>query len=378
VQSRTTDEGMIEVALPAEYAAQGARHLDIAEYALRRYGEWLGPYPWRRLSIVLPPNSAGGAGGMEYPMLVTSVLVGPQMPEGIRLPELTTAHEVAHQWFPMQVATNEPRDPWMDEGFADYLTERLLAERYGAERSVVELPLVRLGYQSVLRLEFSTAVTVPISLPSWEYTGAQYGAAVYGKGALFLGTLERVFGRPRFTAALHGYVDEWRWRHPLPSDCQAALNARLKGQETETAPAADSETAASTGSPAAAPVDPWFDQLAFGQRVLDVGVREVSPAHAVVERTGDAALPVDGVLTLESGQTQRWHLAADASRLELAPPAGERIASVAADGEQKLVIEPNRLDDGQTAQPQVSLLAGVVARWMQALAVVFQSVGQFG
>jgi len=312
----------------------------------------------------VPPANAAGAGGMEYPTLVTSVLVAPWLPEGIRLPELATAHEVAHQWFPMQVATNEARDPWMDEGFADYLTERLLAGRYGRDRSTLDLPFVRVGYQSLLRSEFSMAVRMPITLPSWEYTGAQYGAAVYGKGALFLGTLERVFDRARFTAALHGYVDEWRWRHPLPADFEAALIAQLGTPEAETAPGGV--------------VDPWFDRLAFGEQVLEVGVPEVSAAQAVVERTGDAALPVDGLLTLESGRSEPWRLASEATRMELASPAGERIAAVVADAEQKLVIEPNRLDDGMTAQSQVSLLSGVLARWMEALALLLQSVGQFG
>src|SRR5919112_6080922 len=47
------------------------------------------------------------------------------------MPPQVTVHEIAHEWFPMMVGSNETRHPFMDEGFATYMTSVALAERYG-------------------------------------------------------------------------------------------------------------------------------------------------------------------------------------------------------------------------------------------------------
>ena len=48
------------------------RALDAAEAAVSHYSRWYGPYPYARLSIVDVPDDRQGAGGMEYPTLVTA------------------------------------------------------------------------------------------------------------------------------------------------------------------------------------------------------------------------------------------------------------------------------------------------------------------
>ncbi|MGB9605977.1 MAG: M1 family metallopeptidase, partial [Bryobacteraceae bacterium] len=95
--------GSTEVVLlyAPNHAVYVERYLDVAERALQAYGAWFGPYPYPRLTIVDVPEAAGGAGGMEYPMLVTT---GPPTPFpasllGDSFPEMVTAHEIAHQWW---------------------------------------------------------------------------------------------------------------------------------------------------------------------------------------------------------------------------------------------------------------------------------------
>jgi hypothetical protein len=45
---------------------------------------------------------------MEYPMVVNSN-------------QGAADHEIAHQWWPMMLGTNETRYGWMDEGFNSYM-----------------------------------------------------------------------------------------------------------------------------------------------------------------------------------------------------------------------------------------------------------------
>ena len=58
--------------LQPEHRRQAERHFTAAKAALSGYGRVLGPYPYPTLTIVDPPWGARGAGGMEYPTLITA------------------------------------------------------------------------------------------------------------------------------------------------------------------------------------------------------------------------------------------------------------------------------------------------------------------
>ena len=73
------------------------RYFDAAKSALASFGKWYGTYPYSTLSIVVPPESGNGAGGMEYPTLVTAFGAKNDSP-GYEL-ERTVIHEIAHQYF---------------------------------------------------------------------------------------------------------------------------------------------------------------------------------------------------------------------------------------------------------------------------------------
>ncbi|MBU3744686.1 MAG: M1 family metallopeptidase, partial [Sediminibacterium sp.] len=72
-----------------------------------------GAYPYKTYTFI-----QGGDGGMEYPMatLIKSASIG------------TAIHEWMHSWFQMMMGTNESLYAWMDEGFTDYATNRVMSE----------------------------------------------------------------------------------------------------------------------------------------------------------------------------------------------------------------------------------------------------------
>ena len=62
----------LELLLPLDEADEAGLYLATAEAALDLFGTWYGPYPWPKLTLVLPPVGAEGAAGMEYPTFATA------------------------------------------------------------------------------------------------------------------------------------------------------------------------------------------------------------------------------------------------------------------------------------------------------------------
>jgi aminopeptidase N len=59
---------------------------------------------------------------------------------------------------------------------------------------------------------------MPIGLPSGAYTGAEYSAIVYGRGALFFLALADRMGEARMAELLRRYYTAFAWRIAAPED----------------------------------------------------------------------------------------------------------------------------------------------------------------
>ncbi|MCC6179812.1 MAG: M1 family metallopeptidase [Chloroflexi bacterium] len=339
--------------------ASDGRYFDTASATLDMLGRWFGAYPWPKLTLVVPPANASGAGGMEYPTLVTLGLAtsGPfGIERGIRDVEVVTAHEIAHQWSPMQTATNEGREAWLDEGLADYATTRVLAALYGTRKSLVAIGPIELGYGTTHRAQFEAiAATERLDQPSWTFPSyVAYGATVYSKGMLTFQTLERMLGTDRFTSAMHGYFDRWRWRHPTAADLQAALEAG---------------TGESLG---------WFFQpLVFGTGVVEYRIAGVSERGATVARTGSVAFPVDVRLTLADGTTARQTWSGADSSLVL-DTGGRELGRVELDPDQTIGLELDRLNDSVDVVPSRTPLVALGVRLLGLAQTALQLFGTIG
>ncbi len=174
--------GTRTVAVNALYRAgagsweQAARFV---QHSIRFYSELLIPYLYPQIT-----TAEGPIGGMEYPMLV--FITRRDEPESLHG---VTAHEVAHEWFPMMVGQNEASFAWMDEGFATFL-EALAADDLYDRTDSYQGDLA-----SYLRVAGSEA-----EVPLMRHTdlASPYGArtvAAYSKPGLLLRSLRAVGGR---------------------------------------------------------------------------------------------------------------------------------------------------------------------------------------
>jgi hypothetical protein len=121
----------VRVLYPPDYAASAQPSLEATTAALDYFSKSLGPYPYRTVTVVVPPYRAAAAGGMEYPTFFTVAgyrHVAPGTPDRHRL-DAVNIHEFGHAYFYGILASNEFEEPFLDEGMNAYWGARMLHDR---------------------------------------------------------------------------------------------------------------------------------------------------------------------------------------------------------------------------------------------------------
>ncbi|GGA52994.1 M1 family metallopeptidase [Paenibacillus physcomitrellae] len=190
------------------------RYFYAAKAALASYSKAYGPYPYSTLSIVVPPADGNGAGGMEYPTLITAFGATSDSP-GYDL-ERTVVHEIGHQYFYGMIASNEFEEPWLDEAFTSYAEDKVMEKEYGVNAN--------LTIQSAM-------ITQPQSLDqsAWKYGDSRtYALNVYTRGKLVLMDIERQIGTKQMNKVMKTYALKYRFKHPTTADFQRVLEQATK------------------------------------------------------------------------------------------------------------------------------------------------------
>jgi hypothetical protein len=164
---------------------------DLAAYALVGLGEAFGPYPWP--DLVIAEIGGGGGFSMEYPRAIH--LTRTKVTD-----TYVIYHEVAHQWFYAQLGNDQMREPWLDEGFADFSARYLMGigENHCSTRDVDS---------SVFAWEAG-----PISGGDWTSCDG-YFHAVFDQASEFLNAVRSAMGDDAFFGAMREFVD--RYRHDV-------------------------------------------------------------------------------------------------------------------------------------------------------------------
>ena len=176
----------------------------MVRFALKHFSNALGHYPWPQVSAV-----EGLVEGMEYPMIIYCPSLQKREDQYWVL-----MHELGHQWFPMQVGSDERRYPWMDEGFNTF-----------ADYDAAEAFFKGTAYGDTVRRELLAAYAAT-AIPSSEQPMItkpdevrQLYWTAYQKPALMLTILrEAVVGHEEFDRAFREYARRWNHKHPQPAD----------------------------------------------------------------------------------------------------------------------------------------------------------------
>ncbi|AJY74988.1 M1 family metallopeptidase [Paenibacillus beijingensis] len=270
------------------------RYMHAAKSALAKYAKWYGEYPYSTLSIVVPPAGGNGAGGMEYPTLITAFAAESKTP-GYGL-ERTVVHEIGHQYWYGMVATNEFEEAWLDEGFTSYSEDKVMQSEYGIEPN------------SPLEASYMTD-PAPLKLLSWSYgSNDRYADNVYTRAKLVLEGIENRVGANTMRAILRTYFQTYKFKHPTTADFQNVVERVTKQNWTD-----------------------YFSQFVYGSAMADysvASVRVLPPgpgdsgkygAEVLIRRSGGANGPVTVEFRFADGSSaeKEWDGAASEMQYKL-------------------------------------------------------------
>jgi alanyl aminopeptidase len=186
------------------------------------------PYPFGKLDHVALPEGAFGA--VENPGLITyrqtALLTAPpaDTAEKKRAIRSIQAHEMAHQWFGDLVTQATWNDVWLSEGFATWLSAKVMDEELPTDQKRLAAVATR---ERVMALEATPRGDRPVRLAmnSREDTRGVYSRVVYDKGASILLMLEGWLGEDKVRDGLRAYLKQHEFRNAATTDLQAALQA---------------------------------------------------------------------------------------------------------------------------------------------------------
>jgi aminopeptidase N len=334
------------------------RVLEVAEASMRYYGDWYGPYPYPRVTVVDVPDDGSEAGGMEYPTLVAagteSMLgVGGLVSSGVdRSVELVVAHELGHQWWQSMVGFNEAEEPWLDEGFTDYSALRVLEMLYGADSSLLDAGNLEMGYLDSRRMEYLMTPHLPMYGRAWDFGLMEYGVAAYSKPVLALRTLERTLGEETWLDVMSTFFERYRFAHPTTEDFRGVAE-EVSGQDLS-----------------------WFfDGLVYGDGVLNYTVTRVEAHSVTVVRQGDLIVPTEVRVVFSDGGTllEPWN--GEESEVTFTYPNQPPVRSAEIDPERKIVVDLRWADNGLSRQPEVSPWLALVTRLLYKLQSTLLTLG---
>jgi hypothetical protein len=246
-----------------------------ARHALAFHAARWGPYRYPHLT-----TAEGPVGGMEYPMM--QFVSGPRA--GGQDLYRVTSHEIAHQWYPMMVGSNETDHMWQDEGLVVYMQDLSVADHFpGADPFAAT-------QQAYLAIAGSD-IERPIMREGDLYgIGPQYVVAAYHKPGTLWRALGRVIGEQTLHDALREYTRRWLFRHPAPFDLFHTIES-VAGERLDWF------------------WHPWFYETAvLDQAIRSVAIEQTAAGErvtVVVEDLGDVPMPVELELVLRDGTRER-------------------------------------------------------------------------
>ena len=396
----------LTVLYPPEFASSAAPALQAAKDALTYFSNTLGPYPYKTVTVVLPPHNADEAAGMEYPTFFTAESYRDVSPGTLNryLLDGVTIHEFGHGYFYGILASNEFEEPVLDEGMNEYWDARMLrAKNYPVHAAT---PLMRtLGIAPTFKPFDIERMAAPREEPAdppgqnaWDRL--QGIGPVYTRSATALRDLEAQIGSPAMERAIKAYYQRWKFRHPSVADLRESI-AESSGQRA-LVEAVFAQQIYKVGK-----VDDRIDTLTSieqlpgpGMRLVD-GVRREVTADALDKQiaatraqwkqqhgTATTALgpyPFETTVTLRrrgvavpqvlvvrfadgSAETVRWDGADHWKRFTWVRPA--RVISAELDPQRLHYLDVNKLDDSRTIDPD----SRASRRWGAELAALFQAL----
>ena len=183
--------------------------------------DWFGiPFPYPKLDVVALPSRAGGA--MENAGMITTdarivMFAHPSAHEQYLMTSVI-GHETAHQWFGDLVTAAWWDDIWLNESFATWMEDKVVAALEPGVPSEVHHD------RTVLKLDtLDSARKIRQPIEGEGDIDNAFDAITYPKGALVLRMIEHQVGEPVFQAAIRDYLNAHAYGSARAADVFAAI-----------------------------------------------------------------------------------------------------------------------------------------------------------
>lgn len=235
--------------------------------------EHYGKYPYDTYSVI-----QGGDGGMEYPMC--TLVLGEGKLEGLAG---TTVHEVAHSWFQAVLASNEALHAWMDEGFADFAADEVLASITNTKNDHAS------AFKNYSGMVTNGLLEVPNQHSDHFVTHKGYKTGSYTTGEIFLHQLRYIIGENNFDKGMLRYYNTWKFRHPEPNDFIRVMEKTANMQLH------------------------WYLRYWINSnKKIDYEIKEVTnegqKTNILLARSGDMPMPIDLLVTYKDGTKELLYI----------------------------------------------------------------------
>ena len=238
-------------------------------------GQWPGvPYPFPKMTVFQ------GYAGMEYPMMAND-----ETYQNFEFSRFVAEHEISHTYFPFYMGIDETRYGFMDEGWAT--TFELLYNRTVMSRDSADDFYRQFRVNNWIE-DNSAEEDLPIITPGDDIGGRGLGNNEYGKPSLAYLSVKDLLGDDLFRKCLHGFMERWHGKHPLPWDFFYSFNS-ISGKNLD-----------------------WFwNAWFFSHDYIDLAVSNVQNRggdwEVHLDNIGGFPVPVDLLVTYTDGSTVTVH-----------------------------------------------------------------------
>jgi alanyl aminopeptidase len=215
----------------AQYAAQ------VTATILTRLEDYFGiPYPYEKSDNVAIPVTFG-FGAMENAGMVTYgqpyILAKPEKDTTSRqrLYASVAAHELAHQWFGDLVTTAWWNDIWLNEAFATWMEQKLIAEWKPEWNTRIGDTNSKLDAEKEDSLISSRKIRQEIKTK--DDIGNAFDGITYDKGAAVIGMFENWVGPEDFRKGVQSYLKQYAFRNASAAEFLDAIGSASKKDVTK-------------------------------------------------------------------------------------------------------------------------------------------------
>ena len=227
----------VRIVVPKGHADEAKYAAEVTATILTRLEDYFGiPFPYEKSDQVAIPTTFG-FGAMENAGMVTygqTIILGNPARDTINRQReyvSTAAHELAHQWFGDLVTTAWWNDIWLNEAFATWMEQKLVAEWKPEWKTRVDDVDSKLYAEEEDSLV--TARRIRQEIKTKDDISNAFDGITYQKGAAVIGMFESYIGPAEFRKGVQSYLKQYAFRNATAPEFLDAISTSSKKNITK-------------------------------------------------------------------------------------------------------------------------------------------------